>query len=391
MMAEANASSATKSTRVKEAWQAKRAKGQILTGVCPPWLALNERRDGWVIIPEQADKVQRIFALAQDGIGSPSIARRLNEEGIKPFLTDIWTNGTVHHVLKNRAVIGTYTPSRTNDPPIDGYYPKIIEPALFWSVQGAIAGRQWKGGSNSEEVRNLFTGIMYCGYCGSRTKFVSSSRPNYYVRCVKAYSGSGCIGERIAYREAQYEGIEREVLVWMLIEREQHFPQMEVSNEGGKKAVLEGELKLRKEQLERATEAQLAGSRRAVTEMVRLENEIDALNEQLKRFVPERSSDEYKALNDTIQMVIDMARQTNRDPVEINRLRSIARSAMQRLVDRLELFNDIRTVTDTHHIPPREVQERRVLIKLKGSEQKFELWYRLPTWGFGRKRYPLPR
>lgn len=379
VLARANEESATKSRRVKEAWREKRAKGEILTGNCPPWLWLNTARNGWVVIEEQAAKVQRIFKLAHDeGLGAPRIAKRLNDDSVLPFNADFWTNGTVHHVLKNKAVIGTYTPSRTSDPPIERYYPAIIEERLFSSVQDAIRSRQWKGGSNEEYVRNLFTGLCYCGYCGARMKFVSSSKPNYYMHCTAAYSNAGCGAQRILYREAQFDGIEREVLVWMLIDREQAFPQMEVTNEGGEKAVLQGAIALKKEQLDRATEAQLAGSRRAAQEMVRLENEIDELNEKLKRYVSPVGDDAYRALNDTIQMVIDLARQTKRDLGEINRLRSIARSAMQRLIERLEFYDDIKVEEGMEH--------RKVLIQLKGSDQRFELWAPLPQWGFGRKR-----
>lgn len=164
-MVRANGESVRKSGLVKDGWAKNREKAkdkkQILTSLCPAWL----KRDGdkWVVIEEKAAVVKRVFKMAYDGHGGPSIARIFNEEKVPTMQrAEIWTNGPISAMLKNKAVIGTLSSRRAHIEDIPNYYPEIIKPELFLEVVKRVEARKGKGGQKFKAVRNLFSGMSYC-------------------------------------------------------------------------------------------------------------------------------------------------------------------------------------------------------------------------------------
>ncbi len=199
-MARAHDESATKSVRVKEAWKAKRERGGILTGMAPAWLRLNADRKGWLKVPEKVQVVRHIFDLASQGLGSPSIARQLNAEGVATMArASNWTFGTVAAILKNEAVIGRYSPKKADAEPINGYFPEIISPTTFRLVQEGMRNRRWLGGRNTANITNLFAGLCFCYKCSSPMRVVGSNGRHIYLKCLSAYSNSGCSEGRFPY------------------------------------------------------------------------------------------------------------------------------------------------------------------------------------------------
>ena len=122
-----------------------------------------------------------------------------------------------------RALLGYYTPHkieydaegrRTRVPDgeeIPSYYPSVITERLFNEV-GAKAylhstplrGRQGEG------LTNLFTGLVFCHWCGASMTLVSKgsgSKGGKYLVCSKAVRGKGC-----PYRAWNYSDIEIYVL-----------------------------------------------------------------------------------------------------------------------------------------------------------------------------------
>jgi hypothetical protein len=88
--------------------------------------------------------IVRVFHAYDGGLGCISVAKLLNRNNIKSFGGKTWNAGTVQRLLRNEAVIGVYQPQvyirkhkRVPDGQgkIEGYYPEIIGPALFYRVQ----------------------------------------------------------------------------------------------------------------------------------------------------------------------------------------------------------------------------------------------------------------
>ncbi|MCI0555667.1 MAG: recombinase family protein, partial [Anaerolineae bacterium] len=168
-----------KSKRVAAAWEAKRTRardGHKMTHRIPAWIRLVDSK--FVLIPERAALVRRIFKLSKGGMGNALIAKQLNSEETDTWGDGIhqlrkargWHSSYVFKILNNRAVIGEMTPhkmeqgKRVPQEPISGYYPRVITDEVFALTQAAISARRGKGGEVSSGG-NLFTHLVKCAGC----------------------------------------------------------------------------------------------------------------------------------------------------------------------------------------------------------------------------------
>jgi DNA invertase Pin-like site-specific DNA recombinase len=121
--------------------------------------------------PEKADVVRRMFAMAVEGKGVPTICVTLNKEGIPNWgsrsKSKRWTPSTVYEILTSRRVIGEYQPHKGNKvsreavgDAVKGYYPVVVSEELFDRVQGCISRRRITGAGRKSVHVNLFSGLM---------------------------------------------------------------------------------------------------------------------------------------------------------------------------------------------------------------------------------------
>jgi len=120
----------------------------------PFWLQWDGER--WKTIPEAVAVVERAFLLAKDGMGSKTICRLFEDEGVPTFTSGRWHPNTIRRLLENREVLGEKVGRRTDGPP----FPLIITAALFNAVQGGRVFRDPTG-----DWANLFDGLIVCAYC----------------------------------------------------------------------------------------------------------------------------------------------------------------------------------------------------------------------------------
>jgi DNA invertase Pin-like site-specific DNA recombinase len=220
--------SSKKSMRGKAVWQQKKRNAQFapVSSRCPEWLSFNAAKKAFDPIPDRVRTIQKIFDLADQGIGRHRIVRLLNQQGIKSFrnVSNGWQGSSVSKLLRNRALIGFYQPTtREYDPEtgrelrnpdgneVAGYYPVVIDEALFRRVStrrhmpvAPLAGRQ------GPALTNLFTGIVFCGWCGAPMAMCNKGPPpkgRRYLVCSKAVRGKGC-----TYRSWPYDHIEPMIL-----------------------------------------------------------------------------------------------------------------------------------------------------------------------------------
>jgi len=280
-MSKAHSESADKGRRVKEAWDAKRAAGGILTSVCPAWLTVKGQK--FVVDQARAATVRRIFEMSELGVGTPTIARRLNEDNTPTFgRANQWTNGLVAHVLHNKSVIGVFTPKKADADEVEGYYPPIIDRSLYYKVQAKFKDREWSVGNPGLNIANLFSGACFCS-CGAKLRIVSSSKPNVYLRCVRAYSNSGCDKPRIPYR-----AVETEILASLLLDQDDDV--LMLAPKGPDPIVaLKAELEAKNKQQERLLDAIMDGTigkEQASARASKIKSEIEGLRMKIAKAIP---------------------------------------------------------------------------------------------------------
>ncbi|UPA25366.1 recombinase family protein [Shinella oryzae] len=188
---------------------------------CVGWIdqtRIEGSKDVKFTLNEHARTVQRIFELADQGVGPLSIARLLNEANtptLKATGTKWWEN-TVSRILKNETAIGTLQVHDTVDgklvplgEPIKGYYPAAVSEELFWRVQRNKA-KAAKTGRKGAKYANLFQTITRCTHCGGGLGLVRSTKNHYqYYRCKRRYEDKTCTGPSVLF---PYDKLENGIL-----------------------------------------------------------------------------------------------------------------------------------------------------------------------------------
>lgn len=167
---------------------------------------------------KHAKTVQRIFELADQGVGPLSIARLLNEANTPPLkaIGTKWWETTVVRILKNETAIGTLQVHDTVDgklvpmgEPIKGYYPAAVSEELFWRVQ-RNKPRTAKTGRKGTKYANLFQTITRCTHCRGGLGLVRSTKNDYqYYRCKTRYEDKTCPGPSVLF---PYDKLETGIL-----------------------------------------------------------------------------------------------------------------------------------------------------------------------------------
>jgi len=211
----ANEENIKKSVRIKESWNARRkamATGQFIGGKMPFWL--KKESDGTLsVIDERVKVVKNIFEKAYNGMGFRSILHHLAKENIPTYRPkQQWSKGGVSYLLRNIAVYGAVQPYIMESKkrvkigePIENYYPDIISKGRFLAIQEKITKRiLYHGGTQSDNVSNLFSGLCTCIQCGKNVILSNKGRQdNSYLACSQYHWHHKCTRSIINYLQVE--------------------------------------------------------------------------------------------------------------------------------------------------------------------------------------------
>ena len=187
------------SRKIRSTFQSKGKTGKHLTGLVIYGYLWNEKRDQWLVDPEAAEVVKRIFAMTVEGMGPYQIANRLKEEKIlipsaylaqhgegvnknKTF-KDVygWGSSTICNILEKREYLGHtinfktrkhFKDKKSHYVPEDEWtifentHEPIIDQETFDLVQ-KIRSKVKRYPDGWGEVAPL-TGLLYCADCGGK-------------------------------------------------------------------------------------------------------------------------------------------------------------------------------------------------------------------------------
>ena len=214
IMVRAHEESLTKSVRVGKAWQQKLAEGlknhKLVTKAVPKWMRVV---DGKIeLITERAEVVRRIFAMVKDGLSQDTIVRTLNAEMVGWNETGEWHPSYIQKLTMNHATYGAF---ETGGKISEGYFPAVITKEEFDYARSLRSKRRTRsdvgvpGIKRGHGVTNLFSGLVYCGYCGSRMQIATNvskkhKRTDKYLICYGARIGkTKCEIIRWNYKEIE--------------------------------------------------------------------------------------------------------------------------------------------------------------------------------------------
>ena len=187
------------SRKIRSTFQSKGKSGKHLTGTVIYGYLWNEARDQWLVDPEAADVVKRIFAMTIEGYGPYQIASKMKEEkvlipsaylarhgeGVNKNKTfkDVygWGSSTICNILEKREYLGHtinfktrkhFKDKKSHYVPEDEWtifentHEAIIDQQTFDLVQ-KIRGNVRRYPDGWGEAAPL-TGLLYCADCGGK-------------------------------------------------------------------------------------------------------------------------------------------------------------------------------------------------------------------------------
>ncbi|WP_101773822.1 recombinase family protein [Peptostreptococcus faecalis] len=196
------------SKKIRATWQSKGKSGERLTSI-PPYGYRKDPEDKkkWIVDPEAAAIVQKVFSLCIDGLGPTQIAKWLQTNSVpnpsaychahelpttnKPKANPYkWTNETVSRMLERVEYLGHTVNFRTkkqsykskkkifNDPSewaiFENTQEPIIDESVFLIVQNI---RQSRCRPNKMGEMGMFSGLLFCADCGAT---MYQCRTNYF-------------------------------------------------------------------------------------------------------------------------------------------------------------------------------------------------------------------
>ena len=137
----------------------------------------------YVVVPEEAEVVRRIYREYLEGLGATAIMKGLNDDGIRTRTGKPWRMGGVLKVLKNYNYTGnlllqkTYSENHLTKRKMincgeqpqyhaEGAHEAIIDLVTFEAVQEEIERRAEYYAPTKKANSYPFTGLIECGTCG---------------------------------------------------------------------------------------------------------------------------------------------------------------------------------------------------------------------------------
>ena len=316
-------------------------QGRVPTGGLPYGYRIgDDGRPG--VVEEQAEVVRRIFHMyVHEGMGSPSIAVRLTDEGI-PTQTgkSLWRQSYIHYVLANATYTGTWVygkerhistedGTKSYDQPRDTWIEVPVPPLVdeeTWERAQALKKQRSRRARRNTKVLYMLQHLLKCGECdhnfhakstwsttnvrnGKKYRYDLPTPRRYYL-CNGQHSMRLRCRERPSIRAERLEGP-----IWSEVKRVIQNPDLIVAGidtfdaQGGvslEEAIAQAQRDLRSIQMEedrairlfvsaKITEAQLDLQRKFITE--RLESARAKLDDYLAR---ESSGAEKRRLMETV-------------------------------------------------------------------------------------------
>ena len=154
----------------------------------------------FVIDPETAPLVRRIYAMYAEGQTITEIITQLNAEGLRTGQGNPYTKNSLRTVLSNEKYIGIYD-FKNGEIRIEDGVPAIVDKDTYYKVQKLLAVNQRAPAAKWSKADYLLTNKLFCGTCGAQMVGESGTsktgaKYNYYL-CINHKRGNTCTRKAI--------------------------------------------------------------------------------------------------------------------------------------------------------------------------------------------------
>ncbi|MGE5614045.1 MAG: recombinase family protein, partial [Bacillota bacterium] len=170
------------SRKIRSCLRFKIQRGEYLGNAPFGYRKSSAEKNKLVVVEEEAGIVRLIFRLYRSGLGYSSIAKELNEKGMKSPKGTGWNRITVRRILCSRVYVGdtvqgisekvSFKSKKTRRLPQDEWvitestHEGIISREEYQETQRIRESRKKSGGTR-RGTGHILSGIMWCGGCGS--------------------------------------------------------------------------------------------------------------------------------------------------------------------------------------------------------------------------------
>ena len=164
---------------------------KVLGYTTEPATEFGKKRKRYVIDPQTAPIVQKIFHDYADGRPMTEICNELNAQGFRTTRGGLFNVNGMRRILQNESYIGIY---KYKGHTIPGGMPAIVDEDTFQRAQSRFAQNKREGARRANELndtdapRYWLTGKLFCGHCGASMQGVSGTSgtrktKHYYYYC----------------------------------------------------------------------------------------------------------------------------------------------------------------------------------------------------------------
>jgi len=212
------------SDKVRKSFHAKMRRGEFVSAFPPYGYAKDEgNKNRFVVDPEAAKNVLKIFEGAASGMSQRKIADLLNKEGVLSPIeykhskgiplsvnkkyrgTCYWSDSAVARILKNEMYLGRMVSNRYPSDEmhgkhrlaprgewiiVEGTHEPIVSPELWDAAHRSVAQRRNR--KPQQEKTGLFSGFLRCGDCGCALVKMGGHSKRYFCCAYKAYGAAAC-------------------------------------------------------------------------------------------------------------------------------------------------------------------------------------------------------
>lgn len=179
------------------------AKKCLFTGGRVPLGYKLDKDHAFVIDPDTAPLVRRIYAMYAEGQTITEIIQQLNAEGLHTGQGNAYTKNSLRTVLTNEKYIGVYVfkPGTPDEIRTEDGVPAIVDKDTFYKVQKLLSINQHAPAARWSRADYLLTNKLYCGSCGAQMvgesgTSMTGAKYNYYL-CANHKRGNGCTRKAI--------------------------------------------------------------------------------------------------------------------------------------------------------------------------------------------------
>ncbi|ROR99067.1 recombinase [Sinobacterium caligoides] len=152
-------------------------------GNIPSWIS---KKDGQFILNEKSAAILTATELYMEGYGCTSIAKKLNEKGIKSPRNTRWSASSIHKILGNSALYGEAKVHHASlDYSLADYYPALITKEQYSLIQHRLKTNKEKTTQTSNSY--LFSGLklLKCKHCNNYITLAAKGKNNRGRLCCR--------------------------------------------------------------------------------------------------------------------------------------------------------------------------------------------------------------